>query len=198
MRDDPVDRARQAAGLCPLLQHHLGIPRRDCTVCEQGRPVARHERPRRLEAAIEIDRADQRLAAVGEQGRPHAPPASNSLRADLQPAPEAEALCDLGQALLAHERHSRWVSMPFGSAGKRLDQQHGPRPGPSTRSPRNSSRSLLRRPPGARRAPGRPTGVGQRLLEQRRRPEACSRAPPRARPGAAAAAAGSCAAGVNG
>ena len=139
-RDDPIDRALQAARLRPLLQHHLGIARRRLHGLDHGRQCRAHERPRRREAAVEIDGADQRLAAVGQQRRPRPRRRRRLARRHLQPAAEVERGADLGQALLAHQRDRPLRQRAFGVGREAARSAGGPRPSPSTRSPRNSSR----------------------------------------------------------
>ena len=68
--DEPVLRQRRIPRLHQLLQRRLVVlPGRAGTlsVGEQRRELAGHECARVLDAAVEVDRRDERLVAVGEQ-----------------------------------------------------------------------------------------------------------------------------------
>ena len=66
---DPVFRQRRPERLQPLLQRRLVVARERLRAARVDRLLhfAAQERRRRLEAAIEIDRGNQRLVGVGQQ-----------------------------------------------------------------------------------------------------------------------------------
>ena len=99
--DHVIARQLQAARLRPFLQCRLGILRRRRLAGIASPQARRDEAARRLQAAIQIQRADQRLHRVGQHRRalahagawlpratPTAPPAARAARRS-RPAPAA-------------------------------------------------------------------------------------------------------------
>ena len=68
-RDLAVIGQGQPAPLGPFLQLGLGILGRSRVGLEPGPPDRLHETARRLEAAVQVERADHGLASIGEQRR---------------------------------------------------------------------------------------------------------------------------------
>ena len=111
-----IGRRRQAARLRPFLQRGLGVaarPRAPRAI--RVAPGPQDQRPRRLEAAVEIDRGDHRLHRVAEQRR-LAPPAGQHLRAahpqrraevERRPPPRRRSPCAPARSAAARARPRR-------------------------------------------------------------------------------------------
>jgi hypothetical protein len=113
--EQPVGRRLEAAALGPLLQRRLRVARRRGHALEQRRPLPLDEAPRGLEPAVEVERTDQGLAAVGEAGPLAAPLTVDLAARDLQQARQAQPLADLGHRGTLDERH-----LPVGEPALRV------------------------------------------------------------------------------
>ena len=114
----------QPAARGPLLQPRLevvqaGLARRGDALAEQ--PLDHGER--RVEAAVEVDGGDERLAGVGEH-RGLAPPARLLFAAaEEEPLAEAELAGDLGQAELVDDAGAGLGQLALVALGRRVHEQ---------------------------------------------------------------------------
>ena len=95
---------------------------------------------RRLEAAVDEDRADQRFADVGEDRRLLAPAAARFAEAQHDMRPDVPLGGDLGAGLAAHELGEPHRQLALARLRERRGRAGSATTTPSTRSPRNSSR----------------------------------------------------------
>ena len=102
-RDLAIGRRRQAAALRPFLQDRFRIARRLGLRLHAHLPQASDQRLGRGKAAVEIDRADQRLADVGEDRRPRARAGIGFRGAEPDRRAEVDRARDLGAGFLAHQ-----------------------------------------------------------------------------------------------
>src|SRR6185295_1683283 len=120
LRGQPVFRERPAAPLGDLLEARLGVEGEE--MGRAGRPFEHgaDRRARRLEPAVQVDRAEDGLERVGEQGRLR--PASRALLADaeLELFAELQALRIGRQDRAAHELGLELREVSFGHAGMAL------------------------------------------------------------------------------
>ena len=126
-RFDCIARQRQAAGLQRFLQTGLGI----LQFRRARQPVeARHEQPldhlrRGVEAAVQVDRAEQRLERVGQDRL--APEAAGLQLARAEPQLLAEL--DLGgdhrQRLAAHQARAEARQLALVGGAELAEHQHG-------------------------------------------------------------------------
>src|SRR5215831_10223351 len=116
--DLAVNRGRQALALRPFLQHRLGIAQRPTRLMHPFGPVARDEFRRRDIAAIEVDRADHRLANVAEHGFSQAGAGASPDCAQLDVVGEAKRPCNIRAAFLANEFGEPFRQFAFVRIGK--------------------------------------------------------------------------------
>src|SRR5690606_19077905 len=104
-RDDRIDRQRQLLALEVLLQKRLRVLAERLRIDRlQDRLVQGDQhRLRRIEAAVEEHRADDRLDGVAEDRRAAKAAALGFALAEQQVRAQAEALCDLDERLLLDE-----------------------------------------------------------------------------------------------
>ena len=172
--DLTVGRQRHAASLRPFLQYRLGILRRRYVPLDQLAPQAFDDLCRHREAAVQVDRGDQRLAGIGQQAGVAA--AAGILLAPRKPQAvrQVELLGDLHQRFAADQG-----GVPAGEradflAGKAVEQQVGD--DEAEHAVADEFQALV----AVARALALEAGVGERLREQPLRGEACGRGDPAA------------------
>ena len=102
-----------------LLQHGLVVlerAARDCNV-HLVRDKPQHECARRLDAAVQIDRAEQRFGRIRQDRRPLAPAAGLLAVAQPDLLRDAEFPRDLAQRALAHDRRAQLGQVALGQLG---------------------------------------------------------------------------------
>ena len=156
---DAVGRHRHVPRLQPFLQLGLGVL---APVVGGGRhdglaEQARDQRLRRLEAAVDADRADQRLDRVGQDRRPRRAAAARLALGQLQRLGQAQHQRDLVQAVLAHEVGAHAREVAFVGAGEAVEQQ--PRDGQVQHRVAQELEALV--------VVGAEAAVRERALEQR-------------------------------
>ena len=140
--DLAIGRRRQAARLRPFLQRRLGVARRGGAAVQPVVPQPLDDAGGRCEAGIEEDRAQQRLQRVGQDGRLDARACARSRIAKSEMRAEPDRLGDLDQgAARSPGRRGAAPARLRVRAGKRRSSRSA-MASDSTRSPRNSSRSL--------------------------------------------------------
>ena len=85
-------------GLRPFLQGGLGVAHGDRRGRQALPPAALYERPRRLDAAVEVDRPDQGFDGVGQEAVAGAPAGGLLADAEQKVGAQAELLPPGGQA----------------------------------------------------------------------------------------------------
>ena len=125
--DHGVARQRQAPALEVLLQRGLGVLGRRRLAHLSRRPA---KRPRttlahRVEAGVEVHRAEQRLEAVGQdRGAPEAAALQLAL-AQQQLVAQLERLRDLEEGGLVHEPRAQARQVALGEARQALEEEDG-------------------------------------------------------------------------
>jgi hypothetical protein len=117
----------QLAALQVLLQRGLRVllHRLAVAVLELPGEQRRDHPPHRLEAAVQVHRAQQRLERVGEDRGPPEPAALQLALAQAQPVAEAQSGCDLGKRRLVHERGAKPREVAFGKLREALVEERG-------------------------------------------------------------------------
>src|SRR5580700_5198823 len=124
-RDLAIGRRRQAARLRPFLQHGFGIAHRLRLRLYANLPQPLDQTLGRRIAAVEIDRADQRFADVGQDGRALAAASIGLRRAELDRSTELDGDGDLGAGLLAHQIGEPARQLAFVGFGEGAEQHVG-------------------------------------------------------------------------
>ena len=120
-RDSAPCRRRRAARSCSrVLKSCSPASRADATRAPNSRRTTPNDG---VEAAVEVDGGDQRLAGVGQHRR-LAPPARLLLAAaEEEPLAEAELAGDLGQAELVDDAGARLGQLALVALGRGVHQQ---------------------------------------------------------------------------
>src|SRR5580692_7043013 len=123
--DFVVSRRRQAARLCPFLQHGFRIALRRRRRLHAHLPQPLHQVFGGRIAAVEIDGADQRFADVGEDRRALAAARIGFRRAEPDRGAKLDGAGDLGAGFLAHQVGEPSRQLTFVGLGEAAKQQVG-------------------------------------------------------------------------